>query len=313
MQRQKVLKFEGHYHGWYDDLLISVHPSLDQAGPREHPIPVPVSAGQARHVLETTVVAPWNDLEGLGDLIQTHANDLAAVIMEPIMCNTGCVPPRPGYLEGVRELCSKYGIVLIFDEVITGFRLGLGGAQAHFGIKPDLATFGKAMANGFPISCLAGKREIMELIANLNVNHSGTYNSNVMAVAAAWGTISELERIANNAYPRLFQLSETFQNGLRDLTASLGIGALVQGVGPVLHLAFTDRSSITDYRSYLESDSERYVQFTGKMLDNGIRILMRGLWYLSTVHTAEDIALTLEKAKQVLIELLEKDPLFNRS
>lgn len=309
--REKVLKFEGHYHGWYDDLLISVHPPLDLAGPRDQPVPVPASAGQAKSVLETTLVSPWNDLEILGDTIERHADELAAIIMEPIMCNTGCIPPRPGYLEGVRELCSKHGIVLIFDEIITGFRMSLGGAQAFLGITPDLATFGKAMANGFPISCLAGKREIMEHIATLNVNHSGTYNSNVVATAAAWSAICELERIADEAYPRLNQLREELQRGLRDLTARLGINALAQGVGPVLHLAFTDRTSILDYRSFMEADQERYYKFAGKMLDNGIRILTRGLWYLSTVHTAEDIAFTLETAEQVLQELLESDPAFS--
>ena len=160
--RDKILKFEGQYHGWYDDELISVHPPLELAGSRDHPNTVPATAGQSKHVLESTLVTRWNDLDLLREVIQQHSNDLAAVIMEPVMSNTGCILPQPGYLEGVRELCSEYGIVLIFDEVITGFRLDLGGAQAHFGVTPDLATFAKAMANGFPISCLAGKRDIME-------------------------------------------------------------------------------------------------------------------------------------------------------
>jgi glutamate-1-semialdehyde 2,1-aminomutase len=308
--REKFLKFEGHYHGWYDDVLISIHPPLDQAGDRAHPNPVPASAGQAHHVLDSVIVTAWNDLDLLREVIHQHSNELAAVIMEPVMCNTGCIPPQPGYLEGVRELCSEYGIVLIFDEIITGFRLGLGGAQAHFGVTPDLATFGKALANGFPISCLAGKREIMEHIANLNVNHSGTYNSNVMATAAAWATVCELERIADEAYPRLYQIGENLRTGLRDIAARLELDVVVQGIGPILHLAFTDQPSIVDYRTFLAADKERNLRFVAKMLDKGIRILGRGLWYMSLAHTSEDIGYTLETVESVWVDLIEKDPHF---
>jgi glutamate-1-semialdehyde 2,1-aminomutase len=297
--REKVLKFEGHYHGWFDDQLISVHPPLEQAGPSEQPQPVPASAGQARGTLESVIVLPWNNLELLRETMRTHGDELAAVIMEPVMCNTGCIVPAPGYLEGVRDLCSEYGVVLIFDEVITGFRLGLGGAQGHFGVTPDLATFGKAMANGFPISCLAGKREIMEQIASLTVNHSGTYNSNVMAIAAAWGTVSQLERIAEEAYPRLYALGEQFTDGLRDLAEELGLSVLVQGIGPVFHVAFTDQQSMSDYRTSLVADMERYHRFVANMLDEGVRILSRGLWYLSTAHTEEDVEFTLNKIRIV--------------
>ncbi|MBZ0293332.1 MAG: aspartate aminotransferase family protein, partial [Anaerolineae bacterium] len=273
--REKILKFEGHYHGWYDDELISVHPAAEQAGGRGRPKPVLASNGQAKRVLESTIVTTWNDLDLLREVIQEHADELAAVIMEPVMCNTGCIPPQPGYLEGVRELCNEYGIVLIFDEVITGFRLGLSGAQGYFGVTPDLATFGKAMANGFPISCLAGKRELMMQIADLKVNHSGTYNSNVIATAAAWATVSELERIADEAYPRLFQLGDMLRGGLRDLSTRLELPALIQGIGPVTHIAFTDQNEIVDYRSFLKADAETTRQFAQAMLDQGIRVLSR--------------------------------------
>lgn len=301
--RDKVLKFEGHYHGWYDDVLVSVQPPLNRAGSKEQPIPVPASAGQATGAVGAMLVSCWNDLERLREVIRKHADELAAVIMEPAMCNTGCIPPQPGYLEGVRQLCSEHGIVLIFDEIITGFRLGLGGAQAHYGVTPDLATFGKALANGFPISCLAGKRDIMEHIANLNVNHSGTYNSNVIVTASAWATVCELERIADEAYPRLFQYGETLTSGLRDIAAKQGIDVLVQGIGPAFHMAFTDQTAIVDYRTFLAANQERNRQFVARMLDRGVRILSRGLWYLSTAHTDADIDLALETAEQVFTEL----------
>lgn len=309
--REKVLKFEGHYHGWYDDQLISVMPPLTQAGSREKPHSVPASVGQSKRVLDDVIVCTWNDTDLLQAVVREHASELAAIVMEPVMCNVGCIPPQPGFLEAVRALCTEHGIVLIFDEVITGFRLALGGAQAYYGVTPDLATFAKAMANGFPISCLAGKREIMQHIADLRVNHSGTYNSNVAATAAGWACVTELERTGDELYPRLFELGQILRDGLRQRAARLGLEVLVQGIGPIAHLAFTTREAIVDYRTWLDSNNERYLRFTSKMLDRGVRILGRGLWYISAAHTAEDIAFTLDTAEDVWGELIECDPLFS--
>jgi len=294
--RDKILKFEGHYHGWYDETLISSAPGLEQAGPREGPEPVLGSDGQLASAVDNVIVAPWNDSELLGSTLQDHGHELAAVIMEPVMCNNACIPPRPGYLEAVRELCTQYGVVLIFDEVITGFRLALGGAQSYFGVTPDLATFGKAMANGFPIACLAGRRDMLERIASLQVNHSGTYNSNVMVSAAAYATICELERLD---YQRIHQLGEKLIDGLRKLAARFGLPVLIQGIGPVFHLAFTERDSLQDYRDSLEVDGLRNSRFVRAMLDKGIRLLSRGLWYLSASHTEADIQQTLDTVEEI--------------
>ena len=217
--REKVLRFEGHYHGWYDESLVSISPPLDQTGSSDEPRMVLGSAGQPMNALDNIIVLPWNDLDRLQSALEQRASEVAAIIMEPVMCNNACIPPQPGYLEAARELCTEYGIVLIFDEVITGFRLDLGGAQGFFGVTPDLATYAKAMANGFPIACLAGKRDLMESIAKLQVNHSGTYNSNVMVTAAAYATIRELEKID---YARLHQLGESLMRGLRELAAKYG-------------------------------------------------------------------------------------------
>ena len=304
--REKILKFEGHYHGWFDNALISAGPTQEQAGPRETPNAVLGSAGQLTSARENVIVSPWNDLDALQDTLEQNGSQLAAMILEPVMCNNGCIPPLPGYLQALRQLCTDNSIVLIFDEVITGFRLDLGGAQRYFGVRPDLATFGKAMANGFPIACLAGKRELMEQIARLQVNHSGTYNSNVMATAAACATISELERIADEAYPRLHQLGEMLKNGLRELALTKGVPALVQGIGPVMHLAFTEQGSIVDYRDCLDLDQERNREFVGKMLDKGVRLLSRGLWYLSAAHTKEDVQIALETAASVMKDELSR-------
>ena len=294
--REKILKFEGHYHGWYDETLVSTAPALDQAGPAEAPHAVSGSAGQPSYARDNVIVLPWNDVDLLRNALQQGGSEVAALIMEPVMCNNACIPPQPGYLEAVRELCTQYGIVLIFDEVITGFRLDLGGAQTFFGVTPDLATFGKAMANGFPIACLAGRRALMEPIANLQVNHSGTYNSNVMVTAAACATIAELEHID---YKRLHALGETLMSGLRDLAAKHSKSVLVQGYGPAFHLAFTERRSIVDYRDSLASDKERNSAFVSAMLDRGIRLLSRGLWYLSAVHTESDIGYALETVEAI--------------
>ena len=303
--RDIILRFEGHYHGWYDELLVSNAPGLEQAGPREHPNPVLASRGQPASSAENLIILPWNDADILRATLRTHGHELAALIMEPVMCNNSCIPPQPGYLEAVRELCTQYGVVLIFDEVITGFRLALGGAQSYFGVTPDLATFGKAMANGFPIACLAGKRHLMESIAKLEVNHSGTYNANVMVTAAAVATIRELQRLD---YQHIHQLGETLMQGLRKLAADFALPVLIQGYGPAFHLAFTERESIVDYRYSLDVDGLRKSKFVGAMLDRGIRLLDRGLWYLSAAHTEADIQLTLETVEDIWREPSWRQP-----
>ena len=294
--REKILRFEGHYHGWYDEALLSAAPSLEQAGPREAPTPVLGSEGQLGSSGANVIVLPWNNVDLLRTTLRRRGSEVAAVIMEPVMCNNACIPPQPGYLEAMRDLCTEHGVVLIFDEVITGFRLDLAGAQGFFGVTPDMATFGKAMANGFPVACLAGKRALMEPIADLQVNHSGTYNSNVMVTAAAHATISELEDLD---YQSIHRLGEALMSGLCELAAKAGLSVLAQGFGPVFHLAFTERDSIVDYRDSLENDAQRNREFVGAMLDRGIRLLSRGLWYLSAAHTEADIQRALDAAEDV--------------
>jgi glutamate-1-semialdehyde 2,1-aminomutase len=300
--REKVIKFEGHYHGWFDNILVSVHPPLEAAGPDEAPIPVPGSAGQARSALDDVLVLPWNDLEALEEALEAHGEEVAAVIMEPIMCNTGCILPKPGYLEGVQKACRRHGVVLIFDEIITGFRVGLGGAQGFLGVTPDLAVFGKAMGGGFPISCLAGRRDLMEWIADGRVNHSGTFNSNVVAMAAALATLSVLK--GDGVYERLTSLGARLRDGLAEMLEEMGVEAQVQGPGPMFHLAFTDGQPIYDYRSYVRHvDEGKGHRFADLLLDEGVRCIPRGLWYLSTAHTEEDVEFTLDAARSALRRL----------
>ena len=170
-----MIKFEGHYHGWFDNIHWSIAPPLDQAGPADAPVPVAGSIGQGPPAAQRIAVLPWNDLELLTERLAR--GDVAAVIMEPAMCNTSAILPVDGYLAGVRKACTDTGTVLIFDEVITGFRVAPGGAQQRLGVTPDLATFGKAIANGFPVACLAGRADLMEQFATRKVMHGGTYNA----------------------------------------------------------------------------------------------------------------------------------------
>jgi glutamate-1-semialdehyde 2,1-aminomutase len=289
--KKKIIKFQGHYHGWFDNILIGFHHNDGNILGLE-------SKGQTDSVLDEVIVLPWNDLEALSSALKAHAGQIAAVIMEPIMCNTGCILPDAGYLEAVRKLCSDNGVLLIFDEIITGFRLDLGGAQKFYGVVPDLATFGKAMASGFPVSCLAGKREIMKLIADFSVVHAGTYNGNPVCLAAALATIEELEK--EDGYRKLFDLGQQLMCGIKALAKRKGINLLVQGPGPMFYLAFTKRERIRNYHDCLDVETARYVSLANRLQDLGIRIIHRGIWYLSTAHTQEDVDITLEKLSEAL-------------
>jgi glutamate-1-semialdehyde 2,1-aminomutase len=179
--RRKFVKFEGHYHGWDDSVLVSYHPTADEiaACPDE---PISVGAGQRPH--DNVLVAIWNDSPSVEKIFGAHGGDISAVICEPMLCNSGCIPPLPGFLQFLRDITLNYGSLLIFDEVITGFRLHLAGAQGQYGVTPDLATYGKAMGGGVPVSALTGKYEFMELVASGKVVHAGTLNGSPLALAA---------------------------------------------------------------------------------------------------------------------------------
>ncbi len=293
--RPKILKFEGHYHGWFDNILYSLAPSLAQAGPRQSPHVIPGSRGQPATAEQDIIVLPWNDLDLLRTTLAEHGDDIAGVIMEPIMCNTSVILPKPGFLEGVRQECTARGILLIFDEIITGFRVALGGAQSYFGVTPDLAVFGKAMAAGFPISCIAGRREIMEQIACGEVNHAGTFNSNVICTAAALATIAELEQDNGRIYGVIQDSGERLMREMMDLARARSIPVNVQGLGAIFHVAFTEQDGLFEYRDYLQCDTKRYEHLTVALAERGIRVVPRGTWYLSSAHSQNDIAMTLER------------------
>ncbi len=288
--RLRVIKFEGHYHGWMDNIFVSYHPKPPFPSP---PRPGLISEGQSSSVLEEVIVLPWNDLQELKACLRERSHEIAAIISEPILCNSSCLMPLPGYLEAMRKLATRYGIVLIFDEVITGFRVAPGGAQSLFGIVPDLAIFGKAVAGGLPLSVVAGTREIMGLIPARRVIHAGTFNGNPISLAAAAATLTALNAQAGAALRSIRKLGEALMSGIRRLAAEAGIPLLINGVGSAFHLSFTGRSEMRNYRDTLDIDTKTRDLFLEAMLQEGVYLLPDGRWYVSAAHTKADVQFTL--------------------
>jgi glutamate-1-semialdehyde 2,1-aminomutase len=291
--RSHFVKFEGQYHGWFDNVLVNINGSAnDAAGPlpfaiRSH------SGGQSMAAVSETYVLPWNNAEAITDFLDRQGSQVAAIITEPMMCNTGAILPRPGYLQVLRSLCDRHGIVLIFDEVITGYRLGLGGAQSRFGVKPELSIFGKALGGGFPVAALAGRADIMSLFANGDVNHSGTYNSNRVSIAAAVATLEQLAAGNGSAYTKIESTGEQLIEGIRHIASRRSTNLKVTGCAAVFHTLFTDQAETFDYASHSQADAVRQKMFIDALLLRGIRPTGRGTWFVSTAHTAADVERTL--------------------
>jgi glutamate-1-semialdehyde 2,1-aminomutase len=300
--RNLILKFEGHYHGWMDGALISYKPSADQVGTYDSPNVVPGSRGQAPNAIENFVVAPWNDLRALERLMDAHTGTIAAVAMEPVLCNSGCILPRPGYLEGVQALCRKHGALFIFDEVITGFRISLGGAQEKYGVVPDLATFGKAVGGGAPVSGIAGRRDILMQMYE-GVAFGGSFNGNPVSLASSYATLTELSRDNGAALRGALDLGAVLLAGIREIAARRGVSLLVSGFGTAMALHFTGRSELYDYRDTLSDDNAKLQHFLSRALDEGLHIVPDGRLYVSVAHTHRDIDETLERLDRVFADI----------
>jgi glutamate-1-semialdehyde 2,1-aminomutase len=300
--RQKFLRFEGHYHGWFDNVSYGINGgSAEALGPRETPNALPWTQGLPTRARDEFMLLPWNDLALVEQAVARHHDELAAIITEPIMCNTGCIEPQPDFLHGLRALCDRYGIALIFDEVITGFRVHLGGAQAYYVVTPDLAVFAKAIANGYPLSAIAGKHKWMQPIAEGKVIHAGTANAGNPSIAAANATITVMER--ERAQEKMTRLGRRLQAGLRDAARETGHAMNVQGPGPMLNVAFTTLPCAKDLRDTFQFDKAKLAEFVFGLQEEGIRILSRGTWYLSAAHTEEDIDHAVRVAQKVLARM----------
>jgi len=298
--RRAILKFEGHYHGWFDNILWSAAPALNAAGPADAPVLVPGSAGQDAADAAGLEVLGWNDLAAVR--ARLARGDVAAVLMEPAMCNQGAIAPAAGYLEGVREACTQAGTLLVFDEVITGFRLHRGGAQALFGVTPDLSLFAKAIANGFPVAALLGRADLMDLVVTGGVVHGGTYNAQPVTMAALVATQTALtpERHARAAEQGL-----RLQEGVRAALARAGIKAQVSGFPLAFHVAFGLDAPARSYRDVAAADKAGYVRFAHALLKRGVRVLERGAWFVSLEHDAGVIDATLAVVDAAAREVAE--------
>jgi glutamate-1-semialdehyde 2,1-aminomutase len=294
--RRKHLKFEGHYHGWDDTVLASYHPSAAQIKASAGG-PIPVGAGQGSQ--ESVVVAQWNDRAGVEAAFAANRGAIASVICEPVLCNSGCILPEPGFLEFLREITRREGAVFIFDEVITGFRLGLQGAQGFFGVTPDLAVYAKAVGGGMPLSVLAGKAEYMDLIATGKVVHAGTLNGNPLTLAAAREVLRYLSADNGAVYERLRSHGGDLTRALEKVFAAAGLPVVISSAGSVFHLSFLEQRP-RNYRELLAADERIYSDFALALLDEGVLVLPDGRWYLSTAHHQDDITLTVEAIKRVV-------------
>jgi glutamate-1-semialdehyde 2,1-aminomutase len=290
--RRHILKFEGHYHGWMDGALISYKPSADQLG-----APSLGSRGQVPNSVDNFASAPWNNLDALERA--TAAGDIAAVAMEPVQCNSGCILPEPGYLQKARDLCTARGILLLFDEVITGFRMSLGGAQQHYGVAPDLATFGKAVAGGAPLSGVAGRREILMQMYD-GVAFGGSFNGNPVSLASAHATLTELARNDGAALAHANRMGQKLIDGIRRMAR---VPLLVSGFGAAFALHFTRSTKLTDYRDTLADDTALLRRFLYRALEEGLHIVPDGRMYVSAAHTVKDIDETLARLEAVFSDL----------
>lgn len=287
--RRRVVVFRGHYHGWLDNIHMSAGTT----------VPTPVSAGQPQEALSDAILLPWNDETALEDAFAEHGETIAAVIMEPMMINAGVILPRPGYLEAARRITRRHGSVLVFDETISGFRVALGGAAQRFGVAPDLAIYGKAMAAGWPAAALAGCEPIMSLFADGRVGHFGTFNGNVVACAAITAGLEHL--VVHDPYPQVEELGSRLMAGLRELAVAHGFAAHVQGLPMAFHLSLPARErDIESFDELQETDRAAYERLTADLLAEGVWVARRGVWYVSAAHTGADIDETLERAGRAL-------------
>ncbi|MEI8188934.1 MAG: aspartate aminotransferase family protein [candidate division NC10 bacterium] len=303
--RQKILKFEGHFHGLHDYVVWNAHgPTRDQF-PTYPYVPLEVeSAGIPPQIAQFVIVVPWNDPDAFRQAMREHGSELAAVICEPVNYNSGCIPPQPGMLELIREESTKHGAVLIFDEVLSSFRMAVGGAQEYYHVTPDVCTLAKAVANGLPLAVIAGKREFMKMFSPEGpAAHSGTYSGHLFAVLA--GLVSLGEITAPGFYDRIFSSAQRLYDGLTRLFDSHGVPARVQGLGARFGIYFGVTHEVKNYQDAARIDGELGYRFIRACFERGVYFhnygkLALGHHGFSAAHSPADIDETLNRVESAL-------------
>lgn len=295
--RPKILKFEGHYHGWYDDLSVSSNAVPPTAmGLRSDPVKIPDSSGLNRYALEDTVVVPWNDLTALEHAIANHRGQIAAVITEGIMANMGVIPPVDGYLLGLQELARKDNILFILDETVTGFRIAPGGCQEYYKLNPDITTFGKALGCGLPVAAFVGRREIMKALAWGGVLHYGTHNGSRIGLHATRASLRKLNRDGGAGFRHMWDIADQLCPALTQIFRARRVPAIIQRVGPMFQIMFTNESNIRDCREFCAHvDRGAYQRLSHKLFEFGVYTSpAAGLHSIATfAHNKEDVEFTL--------------------
>jgi glutamate-1-semialdehyde 2,1-aminomutase len=291
--RDKIVKFEGCYHGHADSLLV-------KAGSGALTLGVPSSLGVPDSVAADTITLTYNDIDGVNEFFAEYGEQIACIIVEPVAGNMNCIPPVAGFLETLRRVCDQSGTVLIFDEVMTGFRVALGGAQAVYEITPDLTTLGKVLGGGMPVGAFGGKREIMESIAPLGgIYQAGTLSGNPIAMAAGLKTLALIS--APNFYEGLTQKTQTFVNAMQQRAIEVGISMTTNTVGGMFGLFFSDEPKISSFAQVMKCDQARFKTFFHGMLAEGIYLAPSAFetGFMSAAHTQEDLEQTLDSASTV--------------
>ncbi len=311
--KEKIIKFEGCYHGWSDLNFVSYHPPLYPSSGLYHaPRSVPDSTGMVAACAESLIVQPFNDLELIEKTIRERHFEIAAIILEPIMGSCGVIPPKEGFLEGLRSITQEYGILLIFDEVMTGFRVAAGGAQEYYNVRPDISTFAKAMASGFPVACFGGTQEVMALEAKNEVIHGGTYTASPLGLSAAYATLGKIEKEKETLYPSLFKQAERLRNGLERVIRNAGVYCFTQGVGPFFHLFFGNDSKVDRLYGFRDTCAficeDIYPIWHEEMQKRGIYFHPGPFerYFLSTAHTEQDIDVTIETAADAIRSVTQR-------
>ncbi len=295
--KKKIIKFEGAFHGAHDYVLVKAGSGATTHG-------IPTSAGVPKETTKNTLLAQFNSTKSIEKLVKRHAEDTACLILEPIIGNAGCIMPDEGYLEFLRQITLDNNILLIFDEVITGFRLGLGGAQGRYNIRPDITTLGKILGGGLPIGAITSSREIMERMAPVgDVYQAGTFNGNPISVTAGIAALNELEK--QGVYDKLESLGERMRSGLHDISDKLQIDTQIYGAASMFQMYFTGEK-VTDYTSALRANKEFFLKYQRELLKRGVFLppSQYECNFISTAHSEGTIDRTLEKIEDSLRKII---------